>query len=178
MADLVTHIGLAWAAGRAAGCLREIPSRAVYLFAAGAALPDLLARAPHLALRSAAVRTVTVGLHTPICLVFACLSLSFLFEERRRARVFLALFAGALFHCFTDGFQQAWPGSYHWLYPLAAWSPQVEGYSGRTSVLYAPIVLGAALAAEALWRISRRRRGGGEAGRIGGDPLPEDPHSI
>jgi membrane-bound metal-dependent hydrolase YbcI (DUF457 family) len=178
VADLVTHIGLAWAAGRAASCFREIPSRAVYLFAAGAALPDLLARAPHLALRSATVRTITVGLHTPACLVFACLFLSFLFEERGRARVFLALFAGSLFHCFTDGFQQAWPGSYHWLYPLAAWSPQVEGYSGRTTVLYAPIILGAALAAEALWRLWRRRRGGADAGRSVGDPLPKYPLAL
>jgi membrane-bound metal-dependent hydrolase YbcI (DUF457 family) len=178
LADLVTHIGLAWAAGRAAGCIREIPARAVYLFAAGAALPDLLARAPHLALRSAAVRTATVGLHTPACLVFACLFLSFLFEERGRGRVFLALFAGALFHCFTDVFQQVWPGSYHWLYPFAAWSPQVEGYSGMTTVLYAPIVVGLALTAEAVWRLSRRRRGGCDPAPSGGSPLPEDTVSV
>jgi len=158
MADLGSHICAAWAAARAASLVREMPPRAVYLVAAGAALPDLLARAPHLVLESAALKAATIGLHTPACLVFACLFLAFLFEERDRRLAFLSLWAGTLLHGLLDVFQKAWPGSYYWLYPFTDWSPGLEVYSGKATILWIPFLAGAALALEVVHRVRASRR--------------------
>ena len=87
MPDLGTHVTVAWIAGRAAGWKGGGSWRTLAPFILGSALPDILARAPHLTLRSPQVATLIQGLHTPACLILACLALSFLWQEKGRGRM-------------------------------------------------------------------------------------------
>src|SRR5262245_59570975 len=98
--DLATHVAAGWMLGRGAGLLHALPTRSVYLFTLGSAVPDLLARAPHLALGSALVERATRPLHTPAALILITLGASFAFETAVRRAAFAALALGALFHCF------------------------------------------------------------------------------
>jgi hypothetical protein len=181
MADLATHVGAAWLAAGAVAAARGLPARTVWLVAAGAALPDFLARAPHLVLESAPVQAATKGLHTPACLLPTCLLLSLLFEEKGRARVFFALWAGTILHALVDLFQVIRSGNYFWLFPLTHWSPKIEVYSGKTTVFWIPFILSAAIALEAVRRRRERSRRGGlrppagprsPDGTAGADRLP------
>ena len=158
MPDLATHVAAAWAVGRGASLALPIPGRHLYLFAAGTALPDLLSRAPHLVLGSAEVERATRSLHTPLSLFLTCYAASLLFEERGRARTFLALFSGALFHCLLDFFQEIGPHyGYGWFFPLSDWSPQLALFPGDESVVFLPWVAAAAVILEVLSRLRRRR---------------------
>jgi membrane-bound metal-dependent hydrolase YbcI (DUF457 family) len=163
--DLATHLGAAWLAGRGAALLCPISPRAVYLFTLGSALPDLLARAPHLAFTSSLLERATRPLHTPAALLLVCFLAAFLFEERGRARVFAALALGALLHCLLDFCQEIGPGfGYGWFYPLSDFSPQLPLFSADETVLYLPYLLGSALLVELLHRLAGRR-GTGRRGR-------------
>jgi membrane-bound metal-dependent hydrolase YbcI (DUF457 family) len=161
--DLATHVAAAWTLGRGASFAVPLRSRAIYLFTAGTALPDFLARAPHLVLDSARLETATRSLHTPLSLLLVCLAASFLFEERRRAGVFAALWGGALFHCLLDFCQEIGPQyGYGWFYPLSDWSPQLGLFPGDETVLYLPYVLVLALCLELAHRLRGSRRAAGE----------------
>ena len=158
MPDLGTHVTVAWIAGRAAGWKGGGSWRTLAPFILGSALPDILARAPHLTLRSPRVATLIQGLHTPACLILACLALSFLWQEKGRGRIFLALLGGAAVHCLTDFFQIIWPGNYHWLFPFTRWSPQAELIHDDLTVVYLPFLLVSALILEVLHRRRAGRR--------------------
>jgi len=167
--DLATHVAAAWIAGRAGGLIRPLPTRAVYLFTLGSALPDLLSRAPHLVLGSSLVERAPRPLHTPALLLVICVAASYLFEERGRARLFGLLFLGALFHCLLDFCQDIGPAyGYGWFYPFSSYSPQLSLFSGDRTVVYLPCLLGLAVLVEVARRLRARCPARPEAGSSGG----------
>ena len=161
MPDLATHVAAAWGLGRAVCLVRPCRPGGLFLFAAGSALPDVLARAPHLVLNSAHLERLTHPLHVPATLILICAVLAFLFEERGRTGRFMALSLGALFHCLLDACQTIGPNAgYHWLYPFSDASPQLDLFSGEKTVLALPWVTLGAVTLECAGRLQRRRREG------------------
>ncbi len=164
MPDLGTHLASAWLAGRLWSLWTRIRGRDIYLFCAGTALPDLLSRAPHLALDTLGTRYgfnlqyLTRPLHTPAALLLVSLAVSYLFEARTRARTFAALALGALLHCLLDACQVVGPNQgYLWLYPFSSFSPQLNLFSGDRTPLAIPYLVGAALLMEGLLRLRRSK---------------------
>lgn len=164
MPDLGTHLASAWLIGRLGSLRPGIGGRDIYLLCAGTVLPDVLSRAPHLALDVLGtsygfnLQYLTRPLHTPAALFFVTLAVSYFFEERTRARTFAALAMGALFHCLLDACQVVGPNQgYLWFYPFSSSSPQLNLFSGDRTLLAIPYLAGAALLLEGLIRLRRPR---------------------
>ena len=147
MADLVTHAAVGLLLGRGTGATRG----AMALAAAGAVLPDVIGRAPGLALRLAGLEAASWSAWLDVChtpagsLVMAAL-LSQAFEQRARAAGWLAM--GAASHFGLDILQDHHGLGYRLLFPLHAARFEL-GWIGSESTTMWALPLG--LLALAAW---------------------------
>ena len=118
MPDLATHVLATHLVSRARPGWRMFYAPLLL----GTILPDLLTR-PLYMLFPAAFWFV-FPLHTPLVLALVCYVLSFLFEERLRVKVFMAMYTGVLFHIGLDLLQKSVTRAYAPLFPFswARWS--------------------------------------------------------
>ena len=104
MPDLFAHFASAYLPSRYQR-LRQYDA----LLVLGAALPDLLSRIPIIIfVRFFDLPVVYFfrALHTPIGVILACYTLSFLFERSIRLKSFLSLVVGSFSHLVLDLMQQ------------------------------------------------------------------------
>jgi len=153
MPDLMTHLLIPWAVGRTAAWDR--PRLAI--FCLGAVLPDLVSRAPSIALgRWPEAASIFSAFHTPIGVLILCLGLVMIFPEQERARFLSWLLTGAGLHLGLDLLQlTVRSDNYYWLFPLTFKDFQLGLFWPDQTVLALPGLMILVLAAELL----RRRRG-------------------
>ncbi len=165
MADLVTHLATAffWKAATRRPHLTS--------FVLGVALPDLVGRAPVSALQSLHRHGVTAPdrlvegiavLHLPLGFVPVTLALALLFEERRRAAVWMNLLGGCSLHLALDLTQHHVGKGYMLLFPFTDWDFELGWIGSEATVPYAPFLLPISLM---LWAWRRPK---GEASGAGG----------
>jgi len=133
MPDLVTHLSIAY-------LLKTISKRWLFFlefsifFYFGTILPDILTRP--LYILSPNVYWAVLPLHTPLPILFVCLSISYLFDERIRKGVFFTLVTGAYLHLFLDIFQKHIQPEVFLLFPFS-WKSFNVGLIWPEESLYA-----------------------------------------
>lgn len=158
MADLITHacVALLWKAA--------VSPRRAAVFVAGTCMPDLLSRAPSMALT--VLRWEIPGipewlvylwgpLHMPAGIVLSAYALSFAFPAADRAETARNLAWGGLLHLGVDLLQRHWGVGYMLLFPFSLWDFEFALISTESTVLFVPVLLPATLLA-AWWRWGRR----------------------
>lgn len=162
MADLLTHV----AVGHILKRLSPHPSHPV-LFALGNAAPDLIGRAPGLALyvletllKQDMPYSITLGFdafHMPVSYTLSCLLLAWLLPEAWRKLVFLNLLLGGFLHFLVDLTQTHMDGGYRLFFPFS-WVDFELGWIGSEDSLFvaAPLAL-CALAVEIRYRRRAKR---------------------
>ena len=134
MPDLLTHAAAAHLAGR-----RWFPRPAAILFTVGTMLPDLLSRPFYIIFP--ALHWWVMPLHTPIGVALVCWMVTGLFKKEQRKIVFVALFAGAMFHFLLDAPQKHVVAGYFWLFPFS-WTTYEWGlWWSEDSVRIVPFVI-------------------------------------
>ena len=118
MPDLATHVLTTHLMSRARPGWRTLYAPLLL----GAILPDVLTRPLYMLFPAAF--WLFFPLHSPLVLALVCYVLSFLFEERGRAKTFIAMYAGALLHIVLDLLQKSVTLAYAPLFPFswAQWS--------------------------------------------------------
>ena len=151
MPDLMTHLLLPYGLGRLTGRPQRRPSAWLALFCLGAVLPDLLNRAPGIALPSGLVAAITMPFHTPAGIIVTCLALAFVFPEAFRRQALGALLCGAGLHLLLDAFQRSLDaGSYYWLFPFSWSKGQIGLFWPDETLLALPFLAAFCLLAEAV----------------------------
>lgn len=134
MPDLLTHAAVAHLAGR-----RWFPHPAAILFTVGTMLPDVLSRPFYIMFP--VLHWWVMPLHTPVGIALVCWMATGLFKNVDRKTVFMALFAGAVFHFLLDAPQQHVAAGYFWLFPFS-WSTYEWGlWWSEDSVPYVPFIV-------------------------------------
>lgn len=149
MADLLTHIAI----GHLLKRVSPWPTHPL-LFALGTTVPDLVGRAPGLALYLLEVWTkrdmpyiVTLGFdafHMPIPFTLACLMVAWMVPVDFRRTLFWNLLLGGYLHFGVDVFQSHIDSGYRLFFPLS-WVDFELGWIGSEDSLYVavPLALGA-----------------------------------
>lgn len=166
MADLLTHV----AVGHILKRLSPQPSHPV-LFALGNAAPDLIGRAPGLALygletvlKQDMPYSITLGFdafHMPVSYTLSCLLLAWLLPRAWRRVVFLNLLLGGYLHFVVDLMQTHMDGGYRLFFPFS-WVDFELGWIGSEDSLYLALPL-TLLAGLVELRFRRKGRRGGQA---------------
>lgn len=112
MPDLLTHSAAAHLAAR-----RWFPRPAAILFVVGTMLPDVLSRPFYILFPI--LHWWVMPLHTPVGMAIVCWIITGWFKPEDRKTVFIALFAGAIFHFLLDAPQQHIAAGYFWLFPFS-----------------------------------------------------------
>lgn len=163
MADLVTHASVAVLA-KAGTRWRMVP-----IFVGGTLAPDLLSRAPALALgwvHTEIIRlpaVLTYGwdpLHQPLGMLLAAYGIALWFAEDVRRTVFLNLLGGMYLHLGLDLLQSHHGVGYLLGFPFSHWAFEFGWMGSEDSVLVAPIV-----ALLAIWAARVRKRDADQNGR-------------
>jgi hypothetical protein len=136
MPDLLTHLIVAQA------CRRGPRIEALtFWFLVGTVLPDILTRPFNILFPS--FFWLFMPLHTPVGLLFVCLSMSQLSPAASRRSVFYNLAGGAALHLLLDLFQRHIAGSYYLLFPFSWRSFEIGLVWPETSLYLLPIWIGA-----------------------------------
>jgi len=164
MADLVTHIAAAHILKR----LSPWPQNAL-MFAMGTCLPDLLGRAPAMAIDliyrffdsnpSPYLAFGLDALHSPIPFTLACLFIGLWWPLEHRIMVFRNLLVGGWLHMLIDLPQHHIDGGYRLLFPISWWSWELQWIGTEASLRVAPLLAAFAGLVELRyrWRQSRDR---------------------
>jgi hypothetical protein len=114
MPDLITHTAAAFLVTRRG----RFDQYRVFIYL-GTILPDVISRPIYIL--KPELYTYTVGIHTPVFMLFFILLLSeFIIRDIRRI-VFWSLALGVGIHLLLDAFQKHLAGGYFWLFPVS-WS--------------------------------------------------------
>lgn len=167
MPDLLTHLATGHWLGRALSTRGlDLRRRRTILLAtlAGAALPDLLTRAPTVVLGEAlpGLGSFLHPLHSPIPYVLVAILASRAFVPELRRHVLAGLLAGGLLHLLMDLGQRNLEPGYTLLFPFSAHGRQLGLFAPEASVRLAGWFLAGSFVLEAvLWILARRRAGKG-----------------
>lgn len=116
----------------------------------GAVLPDFVTRIPCLFLEiffpnhSYQWNWFFQIFHSLIPLLFFCLLIAFLFEEKERKSIIKFLLIGTVSHVFLDLFQKHFTlgtQGYHWLFPLTWQDFTIPLFWPETSLYFIPVIL-------------------------------------
>lgn len=162
MADLLTH-GAAAVLVKAGTRWRMAP-----VFVAGSLAPDMMSRAPAIAMGWVHRELTPVHpmlaygwdpLHQPVGMLILAYLLSMLFAESLRRAVFLNLLGGMLLHLALDLLQDHQGVGYLLAYPFSDWLFEFGWVGSEDSVYVAPV-----FAAAAIWAWRVRTRGADQNG--------------
>ena len=152
MPDLLTHAAAAHLAGR-----RWFPRPAAILFTVGTILPDVLSRPFYIIFP--VLHWWVMPLHTPVGIALVCWMVAGVFKIDNRKIVFIALFAGAVFHFLLDAPQKHVAAGYFWLFPFS-WTTYEWGlWWSEDSVRFVPLVVLLVAAVEFFIYLRARQRG-------------------
>jgi len=151
MPDLLTHAAAAHLVAR-----RWFPRSAAILFTVGTMLPDVLSRPFYIIFP--ALHWWVMPLHTPVGVALVCWMIAGLFKNEERKIVFVALFAGAVFHFLLDAPQKHVAAGYFWLFPFS-WTTYEWGlWWSEDSVRIVPLVVLLVAAVEFFIYLRARKR--------------------
>ena len=157
MADLISHASVAVLAK--AGTRWSMAP----VFVAGTLAPDLLSRAPAIALGWVHRNLVTLPdvmtygwdpLHQPLGMLIAAYGLTLLFQAEERRSVFLNIVGGMSLHLALDLLQHHFGVGYLLAFPFSHWHFELAWIGSEDTVLAAPIL---AILAVWAWRVQNRK---------------------
>ncbi len=159
MPDLMTHLLIPYALGRAARAPRRRPGGGLAMLCLGAVWPDLLNRAPNILFSNGEVGALVGAAHTPVGSLVLAMAFVFVLPAPLRPQAFGWMSLGMLSHYALDLLQlSVGPGSYYWFFPFSWLTGQAGLVWPDETVLGLPVLAGLALAVEsfAQWRARRR----------------------
>lgn len=152
MPDLLTHTLVNYATARP-----FLKPERVFLFVAGATVPDALSRTAYILVPAA--YNGAQALHSPAGVLLACWTASRLFVRAERGTVIGWLLAGGALHFCLDVLQSQTGAGYWWLFPFstASFSLDVVPPDASLTALPAVVLIAAVVEAVTRWRRARRR---------------------
>lgn len=148
MPDLVTHTAAAFLLTKQ----QRFDRYRVFIYL-GTILPDIISRPIYILWPE--FYSYTVGIHTPLFILFSILLISEFFVSEIRRQIFGYLLLGACLHLLLDALQKHLVGGYFWLFPIS-WNTYSWGlYWPETMVRLFPFWLLIIVLFEIVTRIKR-----------------------